>query len=192
MLVRAFYDEGTGKREMVPELATSWEPNGKQIILKLRQGVKFTDGSAFNATVARWNLDRARNHKKSAVKAFMETIDTVDVVDDYTIRLNLKAPSAATIPMLTIAPWIGSQEAEAKLGEDGYAKTPVGSGPFKLKERMPGALLTIRRSARRRTRMPSALCSKRRCASRALSPRRTLPLRSTLEAGRPAGIWNAP
>lgn len=134
MLVRAPYNESTGKREIVPELATSWDANGKEVVMKLRKGVKFTDGSDFNAQVAKWNLDRAMNNKKSAVKTYLATIDSVDVVDDYTIKLNLKVPSASTLPMLTIAPWIGSQAAEAKLGEDAYGANPVGSGPFKLKE----------------------------------------------------------
>jgi ABC-type transport system substrate-binding protein len=134
MLVRSFFNESTGKLEIAPDLALSWEPSGKQITMKLRQGVKFTDGSVFNAQVAKWNLDRAINNKKSAVKQYVSTIESVDVVDDYTIKLNLKTPSASTIPMLSLAPWIGSQAAEAKLGEEAYGANPVGSGPFRLKE----------------------------------------------------------
>lgn len=137
MLVRAVYNAEAKKLEIVPELATSWEAKGKEIVMKLRpgvKGVKFTDGSEWNARVAKWNLDRAMTHPKSSQKPKLETIASVDAVDDYTIKLNLKEPSAATIPMLTQDIYMGSQAAEARLGEEAYLANPVGTGAFKLKE----------------------------------------------------------
>ena len=68
-----------------PFLATSWKVDTAKntITLFLRKGVKFHDGTDFNAKAAKWNLEQSI--KAQVVKGFL----SVDIIDDYTIRINV-------------------------------------------------------------------------------------------------------
>lgn len=130
-------DENTGRSEIKPELAESFQiVDPKTIILKLRKGVRFHDGSDFTAEVAKWNIDRMITHPKSFTKSQIEAVGSVEVVDPNTIKLNLKAPSASVPVMLTrggtSATAILSKTAVEKLGDDGFASKPSGTGPMEL------------------------------------------------------------
>ena len=75
-----------------PGLAESWQqPDPKTVVFKLRRGVKFHDGTDFNAEAARFNFNRMKTEPKSVRKGEVASIDSVDVVDAYTIKLNLEA-----------------------------------------------------------------------------------------------------
>src|SRR5882757_3078765 len=80
--------------KIVPQLALSQETSadGKTVTIKLRPGVKFHDGEPFDAKAAKYSLDRHLTLKTSVRKVEMSSIDSVDVVDPLTIKLNLKAP----------------------------------------------------------------------------------------------------
>ena len=73
-----------------PGLAESWQqPDLKTLVFKLRRGVKFHDGTEFNAEAAKFNFMRMKNEPRSVRKGEVASIDTVDVLDPYTIKLNL-------------------------------------------------------------------------------------------------------
>jgi peptide/nickel transport system substrate-binding protein len=85
-----------------PGLAESWQqPDSKTVIFKLRQGVKVHDGTDFNAEAAKFNFNRMKNEPKSVRKGEVASIDTVDVVDAHTIKVNLKRADAALLATLT-------------------------------------------------------------------------------------------
>ncbi|MCL5027137.1 MAG: ABC transporter substrate-binding protein [Chloroflexi bacterium] len=137
-LIDVKIDEKTNKMELVPQLAESWDrPDPKTIIFKLRKGVKFHDGSGWNAEVAKWNLLRMRDHPMSLTKDAVREVTSVDTVDDYTIKVNLKEPSAAALWSMSMAtsraPMI-SKETVEKQGEEYLATHIVGTGPFQLVE----------------------------------------------------------
>ncbi len=138
-LMNAEMNDKTKRFELTPELATSWEqPNPKTVVFKLRKGVKFHDGSDFNAEVAKWNLLRMRDHPKSLTKENVLNIDSVDVVDEQTLRLNLKAPSASGMWLLS-APagtrtMMMSKASVDKNGEEYQATHLTGTGPFQMTE----------------------------------------------------------
>lgn len=81
----------TGTSELIPTLAESWElsNDGLTYTLHLRQGVKFHDGTEFNADAAKINIDRILTLGQGP-STFLVDLDSVEVVDDYTVNLNLK------------------------------------------------------------------------------------------------------
>ncbi len=112
---------------IVPELAVSWTPSadGKTILIGLRKGVKFHDGSDFNAAVCKWNLDL-----QIAAKTTTEWL-SVDVVDDYTIRINVAQYKNTTL--VNLSNGVTEQISKASFDKNGaeWAKwNPVGTGPF--------------------------------------------------------------
>jgi peptide/nickel transport system substrate-binding protein len=132
-------DPRTGQHKVVGHLAESWEqPDARTYVFKLKRGVKFHDGSAFDAEVAKWNVLRMRDHPKSNRKNNLASIETVEARDRFTLVIRHKAPRAAFLAILAYH-WAGrthmiSKAALDKLGEEGFARTPVGSGPFKFKQ----------------------------------------------------------
>jgi peptide/nickel transport system substrate-binding protein len=122
----------------VPELAESWEvqENGKVYVFRLRQGVKFHDGTDFNAEAVRWNIQWTTDRdSQSVMDAFLDTIETVEVIDAYTVKIILKYPTFTLLPALAQyreGLLIKSPTAYEKVGKQGAQQHPVGTGPFKL------------------------------------------------------------
>src|SRR5499433_1696006 len=85
-----------------PGLAESWsQPDPRTLVFKLRRGVKFHDGTDFTAEAAKFNFDRMKTEPKSVRKGEVANIESVEVVDAATIRINLKKPDAALLATLT-------------------------------------------------------------------------------------------
>jgi peptide/nickel transport system substrate-binding protein len=137
-LTRLEHNTQSGAFELKPHLAESWDTSDPTTaIIKLRKGVKFHDGSDLDATVVKWNLDRALTHPKSGAKSQLAMIDTIDVVDPLTVRLKLKTPSPTLFVNLTADGRYVSIMSKAhhdKVGDEGVAKQAVGTGPFKMAE----------------------------------------------------------
>jgi peptide/nickel transport system substrate-binding protein len=135
--------------KIVPRLATEWSisEDGKTITMKLRQGVSFHDGEKFDAAAAKYNLERALTLPESRRKSEIAAIASVDAVDDYTIRLNLKEPSSPLMSQLTDrAGMMVSPKAAKEMGANLAAK-PVCSGPFRFVERVQNDRIVLERFA---------------------------------------------
>src|ERR1700694_5497958 len=81
---------------VLPKLAASWEvsDDGLAYTFHLQRGVRFHDGSAFDATVAKFSLDRARESGSvNPQKSRLAKIRTVEMVDPYTMRILLNERS---------------------------------------------------------------------------------------------------
>ncbi|MBQ8975666.1 MAG: ABC transporter substrate-binding protein [Oscillospiraceae bacterium] len=119
-----------------PWLAESWEVNIDEpsVTFKLRQGVKFTDGTDFNADVCAWTI----NHFVEA-GSISPSVLGAEKVDDYTVKVNLK--TWANTIMATFASHsfsMISKEAYEANGEEWAQENPVGTGPFVLSEYIHG------------------------------------------------------
>jgi len=115
----------------IPWLATGWEvnANAKTIILTLREGVKFHDGTDFNAEAAEYNLERYA----ASASAMLNTVESVDVVDDYTVRLNLSEfDNSIVMNLARNAGLVASPTALETKGPEWVDTHPVGTGPFKF------------------------------------------------------------
>jgi peptide/nickel transport system substrate-binding protein len=132
-----------------PNLAESWQlPDPKTLILKLRQGVKFHDGTDFNAEAARINFDRMANDPKSVRKGEVANIASTEAVDPLTLKINLKQPDASLLATLTDrAGMMVSPAAIQKLGADlQHDATGAGTGPFQFVEWIPDDHLLLKRN----------------------------------------------
>src|SRR5688572_25196305 len=122
----------------MPALATSWEtPNDTTWRFKLRENVKFHDGSPFNAEVAKYSLERFVDpNTKNPEAAVLKPIAAVKVVDPNTLELTTDGPFAGTLSALQNA-FIMSPTAVQAAGAD-VAKKPVGTGQYRFVEWIPG------------------------------------------------------
>ncbi|MBP9015293.1 MAG: ABC transporter substrate-binding protein [Candidatus Atribacteria bacterium] len=133
-----------GSTEIKPCLAESWDisENGKEIVFHLKKGVKFHDGTDFNADAVVFSFERQYNpehpyyqYGEWAYWGYMfSDIDRVEKIDDYTVKLILSEPNASimtSLAMFTVC--IVSPANAEKYGEDAF-KHPCGTGPFKFVE----------------------------------------------------------
>ena len=121
--------------KMVPVLAESTDanPEATEFVVHLRHGITFHDGAPFNATAVKTSFDRAANPdnhlKRSSLYA---PIKSTDIVDDYTVRITLKAPFGAFINNLAHQAFaISSPKAIAEYGKD-LSRHPTGTGPYRF------------------------------------------------------------
>jgi peptide/nickel transport system substrate-binding protein len=136
---RTFYDSLVVQlpdNTIKPWLATEWtiSNDGKSYTFKLRKDVKFHDGTPFNAEAVKYSYDRILDPATKAANstALLKPYKSSEVIDEYTIKLNLETPSVAFLGNLSQAMLgIVSPTAAKKYG-DQFGKNPVGTGPFKF------------------------------------------------------------
>ena len=136
-----------GTTEVEPGLAKSWDisPDGLTYTFHLRTGIKFHDGTPFNAAEYIKTLDRQLKkddpntiYKTGPVEGYEDftfgSVTSYSALDDNTVQFKLKAPSAAFLNSLAMV-WNGvvSYDAAAKFGKD-FRNNPVGTGPFIFRE----------------------------------------------------------
>jgi peptide/nickel transport system substrate-binding protein len=139
--------------DLIPCLATEIpepEDGGRSYTLKLRDGVKFHDGTEFNADAVKFNFDRWRDTKNpyhkgggSETSEFSyysgqfggfdddSVIESVDVVDEYTVRFSLKEPQGPFTRNLTMSPFAIASPTAIKKNVDDFWQEPVGTVPYK-------------------------------------------------------------
>jgi peptide/nickel transport system substrate-binding protein len=140
--------------DLIPALATEVpeaQDGGLSYTLKLRKGVKFHDGTEFNAEAVKFNFDRWGDTKNEYHKggggqssnfAYYSSqfggfdddsvIESVDVVDEYTVKFSLKQPQGPFTKNLTMSPFAIASPAAIKKNVDGFWQEPVGSGPYEF------------------------------------------------------------
>jgi peptide/nickel transport system substrate-binding protein len=135
-----------------PSLAERWEvsDDGLQYTFKLRPGVRFHDGTPFTAAAVKWNLQRLLDAEvRVPIRTPYTPMQQIEALDDTTLRIRLKHPSA---PFLSALSWttagIVSPAAADQFGNDykNYQHL-VGTGPYGFKERRKGESLTVTRHA---------------------------------------------
>ncbi|NVO00150.1 MAG: hypothetical protein HXX17_12560 [Geobacteraceae bacterium] len=138
------------KGNLVPELALSAKPakDGKSWTIKLRKGVSFHDNTPFNADAVVSHWQRLLDPKNRYFARYaIEPIDTVQKVDEFTVRFLLKHPwapfkNALSAPQ-SFAVFIPSPKA---IKEDTLNRVPIGTGPYMFKEWLPNDRLTVVRN----------------------------------------------
>ena len=131
--------------EVEPSLAESWDvsEDGKVYTFKLHTGVKFHDGTDFDAEDVKFTLDRARaEDSTNAQKQLFAAIDTVEAVDPQTVKVTLKTPQGAFLYNMG---W-GDAVIVAPESADGNKEKPIGTGPFKFDSWAKGSAVRLVRN----------------------------------------------
>ncbi len=124
-----------------PDLAesASTSPDGKQVTIKLRKGVKFHNGDPLTSADVKYTFERILDQKTAAVaRSFFTDIDTIATPDDATVIFTLKSPNAALLAYMSHpnAGIVSKKTGEANT-DLSKRETAIGSGPFKLVEWVP-------------------------------------------------------
>jgi peptide/nickel transport system substrate-binding protein len=162
MLSRAFVDRNAHYQmydslvrvdpsgKIIPWLAEKWDlsSDGKKMTFSLRKGVKYHDGTPFDADSVKWNIDRYRNTDGSARKGELAPVASVDVVDPSTVAFTLSTPFSPLLALLVDrAGMMVSRAVVESAGQDFTRKAfKAGTGPFILTEAVKDDHLTFEKN----------------------------------------------
>lgn len=146
--------------KLVGSLATRWEvsPDGREYTFFLRKGVKFHDGTPFDAAAVKYNFERiwdeSKPHFYPRAKAYRAAdvyfVSGVTVIDPYTVKITMKEPfNSFLLRLANLGPGMVamiSPPALKKYGNEGIALHPTGTGPFRFVERAHGDRVVLERN----------------------------------------------
>jgi len=147
----------SGTFEIEPSLAESWTvaPDGLTYTFRLREGVRFHDGTPLDAEAARYSFARQMdaNHPAHLAEAnfqywnyLYQDIASVEATDSRTLVFRLSKPNASILASLAIFPaWLVSPNALAAHGAN-FQRHPVGTGPYKFASWTPNQALVLERN----------------------------------------------
>jgi peptide/nickel transport system substrate-binding protein len=131
------------------DLATgySFTNGGKTVNVTLRQGVKFSDGTPFNASAVVYNWTRDLSATCTCKPVFLSK-PVITATGTYTVSLTLSYVDAPFINALqgSVFNWIASPTALKKMGEKAFALKPVGAGPFTVVSDVPDSKLVLKKN----------------------------------------------
>ncbi|MCZ6615273.1 MAG: ABC transporter substrate-binding protein, partial [Chloroflexi bacterium] len=129
--------------ELVPMLATSWEPSADLMswTFHLRQGVKFSHGKEFKAEDVKFSLDRLFE-VDSPLAGVLDSIEETVIVDDYTVRFDLNTPNAF-LPDLILR--YHAQMTPSDVDPARFATETFGTGPYTLEEFVVGEFAVLKK-----------------------------------------------
>ena len=126
--------------EFAPQLAESWEqPSDAEYVFNLRQGVKFHDGSDFNADDVLYTFERGNDMPATSSK--LVNVKSVEKIDDYTVKINLNNPSAIFLKNIAHSSMMIIPEGSG----DRLAQDPIGTGPFAFFENLTDSYVKVER-----------------------------------------------
>ncbi|MBA2449913.1 MAG: ABC transporter substrate-binding protein, partial [Chloroflexi bacterium] len=137
--------------KLAPGLAEKWEPSadGKTYTFTLRKGVKFHDDSDLDAETVKLSLERILNPQmKVAVRDpfTRDRVEAVTAVDPGTVRIQLKDPFGPFLSKMAGTEMSIVSKATSQKFPDSYNEEPVGTGPYRLKERRKGESVSLERN----------------------------------------------
>lgn len=137
----------TGTSANAPELATEWkvvDPTHWEF--KLRKGVKFHDGSEFNADDVIASLLRARDKPSQSFASYTRNIVNVTATDPYTIVVETKVPDPILLNSVSRIRIISADCKEAPVQDFDNGKCAIGTGAYSFVSYSPGSNLTLKRN----------------------------------------------
>ncbi|MGD8562546.1 MAG: ABC transporter substrate-binding protein [Desulfarculaceae bacterium] len=145
------YDWDPTVNKFIPRLAIELpkiSPDGKVYTIKLRKGVKFHDGTPYNAEAQAFSIMRIIDPKNnSCVQKKYKHVENAEALDEHTLKITLKSPDSSFIIKLATRDTIAvSPTAVKKYGKDFGTKAMVGTGPFRLVKWTQGDRIVVERN----------------------------------------------
>jgi ABC-type transport system substrate-binding protein len=133
--------------EPTPGLAESWSyTNPLTLVLKLRSGVTFQDGTPFNAAAVKFNLDRDLGAGTTTV-GLLGSVSSVDATNPTTATIHLKQPDSSLLLALSDLPGMMVSPTAAQKAANSLSVTPVGAGPYQFVSQVNGSGFAVKRFA---------------------------------------------
>jgi len=130
--------------DIVPDLAESVEqPTDKEYVIKIKEGVMFHDGTEMKASDVKFSLERSLTMPK--VQHVLAEMESIEVVDDYTVKITTKSVFAPFLFTLVHAGASILPQAYVESGDE-FAN-PVGSGPYMFEEHISGEKVILKKNA---------------------------------------------
>jgi len=130
--------------EVEADLAESWEqPSPTEWVIKIKEGVKFHDGTEMKASDVKYSLERSQTMPK--VQHVLAEVESIEVVDDYSVKITTKTAFAPFLYTLVHAGASIVPEAYVEAGDE-FA-SPIGSGPYTFVEWVSGDKVTLKKNA---------------------------------------------
>jgi peptide/nickel transport system substrate-binding protein len=135
--------------DLEPDLAEKWtiSDDKKTYTFTLRAGLKFSDGSPITPGDVKFSLERLRDTKDSVMGSMYQVIGDVKAVDDKTVTVTTKDPSAPLLSTLAMFAASILPEAAVKAAGDDFGTKPVGAGAFKLETWAHGDRIVLVRNS---------------------------------------------
>jgi len=145
--VHALFDhllERDFEGNIVPGLALSWTAvDTATLEFELRRDVQFHNGEPFSAASVKFSVERMLAEEEAPNQGKFTAIDSAEIVDDYTVRLHLNRPDGTLFDSLTSRLAMLPPAYFEEVGAEGFAKAPVGTGPFAFVEWVPDDHVTL-------------------------------------------------
>lgn len=135
--------------EFEPDLAEEWttSEDGLEWTFTLRQGVKFHDGTDFNADAVVTQYTRMIDSEVNLGSySLWEPIEKIEKVDDYTVKITTKTPYSAFLNVMAHGSALIPSPTAVAADEENFGLDPVGTGPYKMGEFQPGTELSLVRN----------------------------------------------
>ncbi|WP_286846770.1 MULTISPECIES: ABC transporter substrate-binding protein [Aminobacterium] len=131
---------------VVPQLAEKWEKlDDVTYRFYLLKGVRFHNGEELKASDVKYSIERAMSPKGAAIQNYSSEVESVSVVDDYTVEIKTKRSSTPFLASLSHT-WGSIMNAKAvEAAGDNYGMQPIGTGPFKFAEWARGDRIVLER-----------------------------------------------
>ncbi len=139
--------------QIEPSLAEKWDvsPDGLTYTFHLKKGVKFHDGTEFNAQAVKFNIDRQLPPKVTEDMSYagfvFGSVKNVEVVDDLTVKINMNTPSTPFLNNLAMC--LGAPIVSPKALEDNNNNVnehPVGTGPYSFVSWTKGQNIVLKKN----------------------------------------------
>ena len=146
-LVYAGLTQEDEKGDPIPALASGWKYNaaGTQVTFTLRPGLKFSDGTALDATAVKKSIERGRDAKNSLIASQLVTVKNVTAPDATTVVIDLSVPNFQIPSLFAGKTGMVVSPAAFEQNAAGLALKPVGAGPFTLTSYTQNAKATLTR-----------------------------------------------